>query len=280
MSAPAANDHLLIVTPTLGDSEFLDGSVAAVRELPLRITHVLSCPADRMEALRRRFPQCVVVRDGGREGAIYGALNAALEQAPSDWNWFTYINDDDELTPGFAAMAAQHFGRATPEPVAYGDVRVIGEDGTSISLITTERNPSYFPPLLHQGISPLNQQGMLFRADVVRELQGFDTRYRLCADLDFWLRAYAAGRTFRYYPLEVGKFRIRAGQLSGNVALTMREQEEIVARALPMRSSALMRQWARWRYRAMNLPRYLERSREAGWSTSNALLARGVPKKT
>jgi hypothetical protein len=275
----AAADHLLVVTPTLGDSEFLDNSIQAVRDLPLRMTHVISCPSGKVLELQGRFPHCVVVPDAGREGAIYGALNAALDQAPKDWDWFTYINDDDELTPGFAQMATQHLLQADVEPVTYGDVRVIGEDGAPISLITTERTPRYIAPLLQQGISPLNQQGMLFRADVVRELKGFDTRYKLCADLDFWLRAYAAGHSFRHYPLEVGKFRIRDGQLSGNVELTVREQKEIVARALPVPSSRLMLQWARWRYRALNLPRYLERSRVAGWSTSNALLSRGIQKK-
>ena len=202
-----------------------------------------------------------------------------MDQAPPEWDWFTYINDDDELTPGFARMAQQHFERTNAEPVTYGDVRLIIDDGTPISLITTEKNPRYFAPLLQQGISPLNQQGMLFRSDVVRDLKGFDLRYRLCADLDFWLRAHAAGYAFRHYPLEVGKFRIRAGQLSGNVALTIREQEDVVMRLFPQRASALWLRWARWRYRLHNLSRYLERRRLAGWSTSNTLLARGIEKK-
>ncbi len=277
-------DHLLVVTPTLGDSPFLDASIQAVRDLALRTTHVISCPAGRIAAMRDRFPHCIVVPEAGREGAIYGALNTALntalEQAPKDWDWFTYINDDDELTPGFAQMARAHFQRANAEPVTYGDVRVITEDGTPVSLITTEKTPRYFAPLLREGISPLNQQGMLFRADVVRELKAFDMRYRLCADLDFWLRAHAAGHAFRHYPIEVGKFRIRAGQLSGDVGLTIREQREVVSRVLPGGSSALMLRWARLRYRLLNLPRYLERRRLAGWATSNTLLAGGVSKKT
>jgi len=274
-----AANHLLVVTPTLGDSEYLDASIQAVRDLSLTTTHVISCPAPKVATLGQRFPHCIVVPDAGREGAIYGALNAALEQAPKEWDWFTYINDDDELTPGFAQMAREHFQRTDAEPVTYGDVRVIIEDGTPISLITTEKTPRYFAPLLQQGISPLNQQGMLFRADVVRESKGFDMRYRLCADLDFWLRAHAAGHEFRHYPLEVGKFRIREGQLSGNVALTVREQDEIVSRVLPERSSPLKLQWARLRYRLLNLPRYLERRKFAGWSSSNALLSHGVRKE-
>ena len=62
-------------------------------------------------------------------------------------------------------------GRTTsPEPVTYGNVRLINERGLTISFLTTERSPSFIPALLHAQISPLNQQGMLFRRDVVQAL--------------------------------------------------------------------------------------------------------------
>jgi hypothetical protein len=221
--------------------------------------------------LQHRFPRALVVEDAGKEGAIYGALNAALQTAPKEWRWFTYINDDDVLAPHFGKMFEQHLACPNPEPVTYGDVRLIDEHGATISFLTTERSPRYIPAVLHAGISPLNQQGMLFRRDVVDALVGFDTKYRLCADLDFWARALAAGFPFRYYPLEVGHFRIRRGQLSGNVALTRREQDEIVARTFPS-TNGFQQLLAKWRYRLCNAPRYLARSRTVGWTTSERLL--------
>ena len=224
-----------------------------------------------VEPLRQRFPHALVVEDAGREGAIYGAINAALKAAPPEWQWFTYINDDDALAPEFGRMFARHVARPDAEPVTYGNVRLIDERGATISFLTTERTPGFIPAVLHAGISPLNQQGMLFRRDVVEALGGFDMKYRLCADLDFWTRAFASGFAFRYYSLEVGHFRIRRGQLSGDVALTRREQDEIVHRTFPHMSS-LRRRFAKWRYRFLNLPRYIARSRTVGWTTSDRLL--------
>ena len=52
----------------------------------------------------------------------------SLQAAGEDWQWFTYINDDDELGPEFSRIAERHFARADPEPVVYGNVRVIDED--------------------------------------------------------------------------------------------------------------------------------------------------------
>ena len=185
---------LLVITPTLGDSPYLDDTMASVRALPFPVIHVLSVPAPRVDALRGRYPHAVVVPDAGREGGIYGALNAALLQAPAGWDWFTYINDDDLLLPGFAAAAVQHFALGEKaEPVAYGDVELIDGNGRRVGVSTVTPDPRWIPALMQAHISPLMQQGMLFRRDCVMRLRQFDLRYRLCADLDFWLRACAAG---------------------------------------------------------------------------------------
>lgn len=265
---------ILVVTPSLGESPYLGETMAAVAGLPLPrpVRHVLAVPAGRVAALQERYPHAFVVPDAGRAGGIYGALNAALAQAPAGWEWFTYINDDDLLLPGFAEVARRHCARPEREPVTYGDVEMIDEAGRSLSAITVERNPDWIPALLQQDISPVMQQGMLFHRDCVARLGGFDTRYSLCADLDFWLRACATGERLRYYPVTVARFRLRTGQLSGNTTLTVLEQRQIVARHLPQRLPAWRRHAAALRYRLQNLPRYLRRFRARGLCTSYSLL--------
>jgi len=263
---------LLIVTPTLGDSPYLDQTVDAVRAQRLNIRHVLAAPAARVSALQDRYPHARVVPDAGRAGGIYGALNAALEQVPSGWDWFTYINDDDVLLPGFTTAATRHFLSSDQALVTYGDVELIDEDDRGLGRITVAPDPRWIPALLQQGISPLMQQGTLFHHDCVARLRAFDLRYRLCADLDFWLRACAAGERFRYFALPVAQFRLRRGQLSGDTRLTDREQTEIVQRLFPARLPGWQRQATRLRYRLHNLPRYLERFRARGFRTSYQML--------
>jgi len=264
--------HILVVTPTLGTSPYLDRTIASVAAQAVPVRHVLAAPAAQLSRLKMRYPHTVVVPDAGRAGGIYGALNAAFEQAPESWSWFTYINDDDALLPGFSSVVRRHLSRRAPEPVTYGNVELIDEQGRRTGTITVERSPAWIPALLQRGISPLMQQGMLVRRDCVLRLDGFDLRYRLCADLDFWLRAYAAGERFRHYGTAVAQFRLRAGQLSSNTALTIREQDEIVARHLPNPVPAWRRRAAVWRYRLFNLPRYLGRFRSRGFRTSYQIL--------
>ena len=269
---------LLVVTPTLGESPFLDQTVASIEAQPIHIRHVISTPGRKVHELAQRYPHALVVPDSGRLGGIYGAINAGIQAAKFKWDWFTYINDDDALLPGFGRVMLQNLRDDSPAPVVYGDVELVDEDGSRISCITTAENPAWIPALLHQGISPLMQQGMAFRRDVVDRLGGFDLRYRLCADLDFWLRAYAAGERFRYHPESVAQFRLRHGQLSADTSVTRQEQDSIVARHLPARSSALERLSTKLLYRTYNLPRYLERFRNRGLRTSYAILQEGAPK--
>jgi hypothetical protein len=275
-TCPSINSRLLIVTPTLGTSRFLDETMASVRAVPGPVLHVISCPGPRVEELALRFPQCRVVADAGPKGGIYGALNAALEAvADQNWDWFTYINDDDTLGPGFPAALESHRSRAEPEPVVYGNVRLIDDDSQPFGWITTESSPAKIRLMLHQTISPLNQQGMIFSRQAVDHLKDFDLRYKLCADLDFWVRALEAGFSFRFVPLEVGKFRVRRGQLSADIDLTRTEFRDIVFRHLPPPPGQLTLKAARLRYRMINLPRYLERLRHRGLKTSEALLNDG-----
>ncbi len=271
----AGAPRILVVTPTLGDSEFLADAVASVAGQELDIRHVLAAPAGRVAALQARFPDTCVVPDAGKAGGIYGALNAALGGVLDRWDWFSYINDDDRLLPGFARAFLRHVRAPRPETVIYGDVDLIDSRSRVLSRVTVESDPAWFPALLQQGISPLMQQGMLLRRDTVHRLGGFNPRYRLCADLDLWLRAYVAGAGFRYHPVRVAQFRLRGGQLSGATAVTEREQAEIVRRHLPQAVAAPRKKFARWRYRLCNLPRYLARVRSRGWRTSYQLLQHG-----
>ncbi|HEY5892027.1 MAG TPA: glycosyltransferase family 2 protein [Chthoniobacterales bacterium] len=277
-----SKNRILILTPTLGRSEYLQQSIDAVAALSLDIIHILVCPGDKLVELRQRFPKCRVAVDAGKAGGIYGALNAGLAAADAseiEWDWFTYINDDDLLTPGFEKMVKMHCRGDNLGSVAYGDIQNIDGKDKPLGRQTVETNPRFFAPLLQQGISPAAQQGMLFGAPVVRALQGFRLQFKLCADLDFWARAHALGFPFSYYSLEVGQFRIQAGQLSGDTSVTRKELDTIIGELFKKQSSGALKFFARTRYRIFNIPRYIERYRRLGRATSSYDMLSGGGKK-
>ena len=76
------NSKVLVVTPTLGESGFLDETVAQVGSVGVPVLHVISAPANRIKPLAARFPHARITADAGKAGGIYGALNAAPRGLP------------------------------------------------------------------------------------------------------------------------------------------------------------------------------------------------------
>ena len=263
---------LLIVTPTLGRSCFLEETVNCIYRLDAPIQHIISCPQDQIAVLQKRFPLSRVVADQGKEGGIYGAINAGLSAARERWDFFTYLNDDDLLGHGFGTMFERHAMASNRDTVAYGWISNIDKSGRILMGMTVGPDPRHYPALLQMGISPTGQQGMIFGREVVGALGFYSTRYKLCGDLDYWCRAMAAGFRFVFYPVEAGKFRMHEGQLSSDIETTRRELVQITNVHFPREASAVEKLHAKVIYRLYNAPRYIQRITNWGFVSSYQLL--------
>ncbi|MCS6244891.1 MAG: hypothetical protein H2172_13685 [Opitutus sp.] len=198
----------------------------------------------------------ILERECGK--GLYSAINFAISSVSVNWVNLTYINDDDLLGYYFKTVSVLR-RKCSSDSFAYGKVRMINEVGASLGYIPTISSAVTFEALLAQGISPLNQQGMIIPRALWEKLGGFRTEYMLCADLDFWLRAHRLGWPFKYYPLEVGQFRIREGQLSGDTHKLEAEIAAVFARDAPRKIGRLEKFYARWQFRIKNLPIYINR---------------------
>ncbi|HEY5813343.1 MAG TPA: hypothetical protein VIT23_11920 [Terrimicrobiaceae bacterium] len=269
--------RLLIITPTLGQSCFLDETVNCIYRLEAPIQHIISCPKDVIAPLKERFTRSQVVADRGREGGIYGAINAGLSAACEPWDFFSYLNDDDLLGRNFEIMFKRHAMAANRNTVAFGCISNIDSSGRKLMGMTVGPNPSQYPALLQMGMSPTGQQGMVFGRDVVDAIGSYSTRYKLCGDLDYWCKAMAAGFRFIFYPLEAGKFRVQDGQLSGDTETTRSELAQIAKVHFPKEASASEKLWAKLTYRVYNAPRYVQRIARWGFKSSYQLLESKAP---
>ncbi|CAN5190609.1 N/A [soil metagenome] len=262
--------RLLVVTPTLGLSPYLGAAVESVSRTQLDIEHVLIAPGHAVGRLMRDHAHCTVVAEGAPAG-MYAAIREGV-RAAAPWDWFTYLNDDDLLDAGFAEVANRHMQLGDPLAIAYGDVKWIDENGASLGRMPLEKNRHHVGYAMKLGLAPLTQQGALVSRSLYDSLGGFDTRFRLAADFDFWARAFVAGASFRYYPLPVARWRIHGLQASADRSAAYRDAAMIAA-ALPVRASRWRRKWEYLRFRLLNAGRYLERRRITGKWSSDALFA-------
>ncbi len=256
--------RILVITPTLGASPWLEETVASVTRFAAFSQHVLVAPAAQMEELVRRFPTLTVVPDPG--GGMYAAINAGLAKIP-DWDAFTYINDDDLLLPGFGQLL-----KRLPhglDGVHYGRVRMIDAEGQALGRIPISRNPRLNAVLYRSGIEPVYQHGTVIPRRVLEKVGRFDESYRLCGDSEWLARACLGGCRFTYCSSDVAAFRIRSGQLSRNVQAMGAERERF-RRFLGPQPCWRRRVLAVVAFRAGNIGVYLARVFRYGWTTANA----------
>jgi len=261
--------RLLVVTPTLGSSRFLRETVESVAALGTDSRHVLVCPNDAAEILRHDHPKLEVEIEDAP--GLYNAVNHGAALA-TDWRWLTWINDDDLLEPGFRST----FLAAAPLPagmqVVYGDVRYLDNSGRNLGRLPIAR-PEWIPAVLARGRAPFTQQGTLISRELWDRLGGFDTRWRLAADFDFWCRAVVNRATFHRVAAIVASFRLHGRQLSADQDSMSEEIAAICSRhRAALRPNA--RAGARFLFRLASLARILERRSRSGVWTSRALYAR------
>jgi hypothetical protein len=264
---------LLVITPTLGQSAWLDETMASVVRLPVACQHVLVCPAAVRVGLEKRFPSAQGVSEPG--GGMYAAINAGIAAATGDWDAFTYINDDDLLLPGFAAHA-RALERAGARPlIAYGNVKLIDGRGRRLGAIPVSPFPSMNRALYAQRIEPVYQHGTLVTRAALAALRGFDESFRFCGDSEFLARACISGVPFtRSGGSAVAAFRLRTGQLTKNRAAMVAERSAVDAKLGLIGCEPGLRRWlARLAFRETNLPIYVERVVRHGFVSFDELLA-------
>ena len=263
----------LVITPTLGNSPWLAETVASVAASGVTCHHVLVCPERARVDLATRFPQTQVVTEPG--GGMYAAINAGIAAAASEWDAFTYINDDDLLLPGFNA-GVRMVERAPGAPlIAYGHVKLIDSAGRRLGAIPISPLPSLNRALYAQRIEPVFQQGTLVSRAAFAALRGFDTVLRFCGDSEFLARACIAGVPFvRVGGAPMAAFRLRAGQLTKDRAAMRAERTQVDLKLGLLAPLSAMTKWkTRILFRAANLPVYAERVARHGFVTFDELVA-------
>jgi glycosyltransferase involved in cell wall biosynthesis len=191
-------------------------------------------------------PGDVVVSE--RDAGQTDALNRAFQRMGGSVVGF--INGDDTLAPGTAERVVAYFQDHPHVDLIYGCVEWMDESGRTTGFHRGE----IFS--LSQMLDIYNvwwrqkqwvQPEVFFRRSLYERAGGFDCRWNLAFDYDFWVRCLSAGARVAQTPAITARFRIHAAQKSAAADRAADEIRAIVRERLPQ---APVGMWQRLKLRA------------------------------
>ena len=249
MSAHA--DQLVLALPVFNAEEFLTATLESLNAQGPQLRWWLQDGAskDRTVEIARSLAREGDTVRSEKDAGQTDAINRAFREMGGDIIGF--INGDDLLMPGCAARVLDFF-RTHPEvDLVYGQVEWIDRDGKP-SGIHSGRIGS-LPEMLdiynvwwrkRQWVQP----EVFFRRSLWEKVNGFDTRWNLAFDYDFWVRCIIAGARTAHIPEVFARFRIHSAQKSSATEKVADEIRAIVRQHLDAR--APIGSWKRLKLRA------------------------------
>ncbi len=237
MSAPA--EQLVLALPVFNAEEFLSATMESLIAQGPHLRWWLQDGAsqDRTVEIARSFARADDTVRSEKDGGQTDAINRAFREMGGDIIGF--INGDDLLAPGTAERVMTFFRENPGIDLVYGQVEWIDRDGNP-SGIHSGRIGS-LPEMLdiynvwwrkRQWVQP----EVFFRRSLWEKVNGFDTRWNLAFDYDFWVRCIIAGARTAHIPEVLARFRIHSAQKSSAMEKVADEIRAIVRQHLDARA--------------------------------------------
>ena len=231
--------QLVLAVPVFNAGQFLPATLASLNAQGSAVRWWLQDGAseDRTVEIARSF-----ARDGDtvrseKDGGQTDAINRALRQMGGDIIGF--INGDDLLAPGAAQRVLTFFREHPDVDLVYGQIEWIDGDGKPTG--THSGRIGSLAEMLdiynvwwrkRQWVQP----EVFFRRSLWEKVNGFDTRWNLAFDYDFWVRCLLAGARIAHLPEVLAQFRIHAAQKSSASEKAAGEIRAIVRQHLAARA--------------------------------------------
>ena len=247
---------ILVITPTLGNRNTLAKTIESVRTIGgSLVKHIIVAPERQIPFIKETFGdiECLPEQEGKK--GIYAAVNHGFKTYGRDYDYLTFINDDDYWLPDFKLLIN------TIEEgydFVYGKVNYILENKNGVfKPMACSNQFKDFIPLLHSKVVLFTQQATLIKSKLYFQLGGFSEEFKLVSDTKFWGDLSLLDIKYKYIPKPCAAYVIQEGQLSSNKELQRREKN-IMIQSFP-RVSRSKKYIALLRFRFNNLFVYVQR---------------------
>lgn len=174
-----------VITATWNSQTGIQKCLEAVdRSKASRKEHLVidNLSTDSTCAIVRKFPEVVLVSE--KDSGIYDAMNKGIRLAK--YEILSFLNSDDYYLEDTFSIVEEVFANHPESDIVHGNIIVNGVE------FKPEKGKNSF------GGARIFHPATFIRRSLFERLGNYDTSYRICADLDFFLRAKEAGAVFTY----------------------------------------------------------------------------------
>ena len=199
-----------VVVPTLNSARTLATALLSAREQQGCETEVIVADSGSTDGTLEICARLNVPTVYVPPGNLYQAINQGMRCLESPW--VTYLNSDDLVfADSYARLVSK--GEASAADVVYGNGDFVDAHGRFLYSLEAP-SAGALQSLFEAGFFGFLPHAAVVRKAVFDELGGFDQRFRLVADMEFFARACLAGKAFATIPYpSVAVFRLHPGQI-------------------------------------------------------------------
>jgi Glycosyl transferase family 2 len=206
-TSPGGWPSITVVVPSYQQGSFLEETLRSVLlqgypDLELLVMDAGS--TDGTVEVIKRYEKWISGWVSEKDGGQSAAINKGWRRSRGEL--LTWLNSDDLLMPGWAAVAAGSLVADETLDLAFCDVQVIDADSRPQWIYRGEL------PSLEQMViywkTTFAQQGFLMRRRLLEECGYLDESLHFTMDTEYWLRLLVAKRKYHRLPQTLGAFRI------------------------------------------------------------------------
>lgn len=267
-----------IVTPSLNRAATIgDAARSVLAQEWAEVEHIVvdGCSTDATQHVLADFPHLTVVRQ--RDRNLYEAINKGLARVNGDV--VGLLNSDDCYAPGAFAAAAAAFADPAVEMVI-GAAEFFSEvEGRQVTqrLLRGSRAVGLTEANVIGNVTTMNSA--FLRRSLLNRVAGFDFRFPLAADKDWWMRLVLAaprhvvldGVVIRYR-VHTGSLTFAAGDTRAKLGLHLQEvaRTRLREQAPGSPAAAAYRRWHAWATGYSVLLQARRGATAAAWASARA----------
>ena len=218
---------ILVVTATLGNRISLDKTIKSVQSIGgTNVQHLIVAPFDKIEQLKSQYDFLWYLAEPKDQKGIYPALNLAFNKYGRDFDYLTFINDDDYWLTDFKVLIDTIIRENYD--LVYARTCYVNDADAFISEQSSSGQFKKFIGLLKSsGIVLFTQQATIIKSSLFFEVGGFDETYKLVADSKFWMQLSLMNIKYKYINKVCAAYMLQEGQLSSDHSLQAIEHSRL-----------------------------------------------------